>query len=84
MRNIPENWSSTYLNNRNHFVTINTEKSSNTLVTHVVPQGSLLIPLVLFLLLIYDMHKTITNGTLKHFADDTNLLIVSKSVKNCF
>ena len=27
------------------------------------------------------MHKTITNETLRHFADDTNLLIVSKSVK---
>ena len=27
------------------------------------------------------MHKAITNGTLRHFADDTNLLIVSKSVK---
>ena len=27
------------------------------------------------------MHKTITNGTLRHFADYTNLLIASKSVK---
>ena len=27
------------------------------------------------------MRKAITNGTLRHFADDTNLLIVSKSVK---
>ena len=29
------------------------------------------------------MHKAITNGTLRylHFADDTNLLIVSNSVK---
>ena len=27
------------------------------------------------------MHKAITNGTLRHFADDTNLLTVSKSVK---
>ena len=27
------------------------------------------------------MHKAITNGALRHFADDTNLLIVSKSVK---
>ena len=27
------------------------------------------------------MHKAITNGTLRHFADDTNFLIVSKSVK---
>ena len=27
------------------------------------------------------MHKTITNGTLRHFAGDANLLIVSKSFK---
>ena len=34
-----------------------------------------------FLLFINDLHKIIANGTLRHFADDTNLLIVSKSVK---
>ena len=71
---------SSYLNNRTQFVTVNTERSSNTFVTHGVPQGSVLGPL-LFLLFINDMHKAITNGTLRHFADDTNLLIVSKSVK---
>ena len=27
------------------------------------------------------MQKTITNGTLRRFADDTNLLIANKSVK---
>ena len=59
----------------------NTERSSDTLVTHGVPPGSVLEPLP-FLLFINDMHKTISNGTLRHFADDTNLLIVSKSVKD--
>ena len=58
----------------------NTERSSDTLVTHGVPSGSVLEPLP-FLLFINDMHKTISNGTLRHFADDTNLLIVSKYVK---
>ena len=36
---------------------------------------------IVILLFINDMHKAITNGTLRHFADDTNLLIVCKSVK---
>ena len=80
VRNISKDWFSSYLNNRTQFVTINTERSLNTLVSHGVPQESVLGSL-LFLLFINDLHKTITNGTLRHFADDTNLLIVSKSVK---
>ena len=59
----------------------NTERSPDTLVTHGVPPGSVLEPLP-FLLFINDMHKTISNETLRHFSDDTNLLIVSKSVKD--
>ena len=80
VKNISKNWFSSYLNNRIQFVTINTERSSNTLVAHGIPQGSVLGPL-LFLQIINDMHKTIINETLRLFADDTNLLIVSKYVK---
>ena len=53
--------SSSYLNNRSKFVTINTERSSNTLVTHGAQSN----------------HRR----TVRHFADDTNLLTVSKSFK---
>ena len=80
LRNISKDWVSSYLNNRTQFVTINTERLSNTLVTHGVSQGSVLGP-ILFLLFINNMHKAITNGTLRQFADNTNLLTVSKSVK---
>ena len=80
VRNIPKDWFSSCLNNRTQFVSRNTERSSNTLVTYGAPQGSVLGPL-LFLLFIDDMHKAIANGTLRHFADDTNLLTVSKSIK---
>ena len=80
VRNISKDWFSSCLNNRTQCVTINTERSSNTLVTHGVPKGSVLGPL-LFLLCINNMHKAITNRTLRHFADDTNLSIVCYSVK---
>ena len=42
VRNISKNWFSSYLDNRTQYVTINTERSSNTLVTHGVPQRSVL------------------------------------------
>ena len=65
VRNLSKDWFSSYFNNRTQFVTINTKRSSNTFVTHGVPQGSVLGPL-LFLLFINNMHKAITNGTLRH------------------
>ena len=82
VRDISNNWFSSYLHKRTQFVTINTERSSNTLIRHGIPETSLLMSSVLFLLFINDMHKTITKGTLRHLADDANLLIAGKSVEN--
>ena len=46
-----------------------------------VPQGSVL-GNPLFLIYINDLHKAIQYCKMHHFADDTNLFHISKSVKN--
>ena len=46
-----------------------------------VPQGSVLGPL-LFLLYIIDLNQAIKSCKVHHFADDTNLLCLSNSIKN--
>ena len=45
-----------------------------------VPQGSVL-GLLLFILIISDLHKNVEFSTVHHFADDTNMLLVEKSLK---
>ena len=54
---------------------------SNTLTsTHGIPQSSVLGPL-LFLIYINDMSRVIQHSEMHHFADDTNLLYSSNSMK---
>ena len=72
-------WFSSYLANRQQYVTINGTDSVNKPMHHGVPQGSVLGPL-LFLIYINDLNKCIHFCITRHFADDTNLLyIIDKS-----
>ena len=73
-------WFGSYLKDRKQLVSILGYDSQLRTLTHGVPQGSVLGPL-LFLLFINDLHKAIQFSKVYHFADDTNLLLVGDSIK---
>ena len=80
VRGLTKKWFQSYLPNRKQFVSINGFVSSTSSIASSVPQGSVLGPL-LFLLYINDLHVAIKHCTVHHFADDTNLFIINKSLK---
>ena len=80
VREVVKNWFSSYLKNRKQFVTINGFKSSLCAMNFGVPRGSVLGPL-LFLIYINDLSVSVKNSIVHHFADDTNLLYINKSLK---
>ena len=80
IRGTANQWFSSYLTNRTQYVSILGYDSSTKTISHGVPQGSVLGPL-LFLIYINDLHKAIKNSKVFHFADDTNLLNISNSPK---
>ena len=62
------------------FTSINKSQSGKRELKYGVPQGSVLGPLFI-ILFINDLHKNVEFSTVHHFADDTNILLVEKSLK---
>ena len=81
IRGVSNDWVKSYLSNRNQHVSINGYNSGLAAINCSVPQGSVLGPL-LFLLDINDLNRAIKFCAVHHFADDTNLLCLSNSIKN--
>ena len=77
---ISNSWFKSYLTERIQEVNINGEKSDTLKVQHGVPQGSVLGPL-LFLIYINDLNNAVIHSIVYHFADDTSILNVNKSIK---
>ena len=79
IRGISNNWFKSYLSNRKQFVSIGYD-SGLAEINCGVPQDAVLGPL-LFLLYINDLNQAIKFCKVHHFADDTNLLYLGKSIK---
>ena len=79
-RGVINDWFRSYLTDRKQKVVINGFESRSRTMAHGVPQGSVLGP-ILFLIYINDLHKCIKYSKTYHFADDTNLLNISKDYK---
>ena len=72
------NWFQSFLCGRMQFTQIKDSESSLKTISHGVPQGSVLGPL-LFIIFINDMHNSIERSKMHHYADDTNLLLTDNS-----
>ena len=77
---VSNDWFKFYLSNRNQYASMNGYESGLAAINCGVPQGSVLGPL-LFLLYINNLNQAIKFCKVHHFADDTNLLCLSNSIK---
>ncbi|MBY0580283.1 MAG: reverse transcriptase family protein, partial [Rickettsiales bacterium] len=80
VRGISLQWFKSYLSDRQQFVTLNGISSDIKKVSIGIPQGSILGPL-LFIIYINDLNLSIKHSKTYHFADDTNLQLITNSLK---
>ena len=65
---------------RKQYTSVTGKYSNSQEITHGFPQGSVLGPL-LFIIFINDLNLSVTSSKVHHFSDDTNLLLINKSLK---
>ena len=81
IKGFPYKWFKSYLINRQQFTTVNNKQSELSSIEFGVSQSSILGSL-LFLIYINDLTKAIIFLSVHHFADHTNILYVSSSLKD--
>ena len=79
VRGVAKDWFKSYLSDRCQFVQLSNNQSEFDKVCCGVPQGSILGPL-LFLIYVNDMHKGVSVGKIRLFADDTCILYSGKCI----
>ena len=80
IRGIANDWFKSFWVNKTHYTHINESNSNPEKVLYGVPQGSVL-GLLLFIIFINDLNISIKSSKVHHFADDINLLLINKSLK---
>ena len=73
-------WLHSFLTDRKKYTSVTGKDSISQEIAHGVPQGSVLGPL-LFIIFINDLNLSVTSSKVHHFVDDTNLLLINKSLK---
>ena len=80
IKNTPLMLFKSYLSDRSQQCQVNGELSTLKYLKYGVPQGSILSPL-LFLIYINDLPNCLQHSTVRMFADDTNITVSGKSIK---
>ena len=76
-------WFESYLSNKKEFITYGDKQTNIETITYGGPQDSIL-GLLLFLILVNDLHKVTKYLDQIMFADDTNLFCSHKNIKTLF